>query len=316
MPVVNVWLNSPEKNLPGVFPDFEAAGRMAAGHLLARGFRHFGYLGFRRGIDSQRLLAGFQWVTGLEGFPCSVHKFARTSIEENSSCWETFVAGLEAWIDTWETPIGIFAANDLCCRYLIDVCRSKGLHVSQDMAIVGATNESTICTSPTPTLTSIDMGYAQIGCEAAAMLDRLMDGGTARVKTNLVAPVELIPRQSTDSFAASDPLVARAQRFIAEHGQERIHVNDVVAAMEMPRRTLERRFRDSTGRGVAEEITRLRLERAKRCMIETDIPLRAVARESGFPTADRFYKVFTRVVGGPPTRYREENRVRTEARAC
>ncbi len=48
---VAIFMNSPEKGLPGVLPDFEAACAMTAGHLLARGFRHFGHLGFRRGID-------------------------------------------------------------------------------------------------------------------------------------------------------------------------------------------------------------------------------------------------------------------------
>ena len=78
-----------------------------------------------------------------------------------------------------------------------------------------------------------------------------------------------------------------------------------VAAVETNRRTLERRFRDSMGRGVAEEITRLRLERAKRCMIESDIPLRDVAKDSGFRNVDHFYKVFARVEGIPPTHFRE-----------
>ena len=59
IPIVNVWLNSPVKNLPSVFPDFEASGIMAAEHLLSRGFRQFGYLGFTRDIDSrQRILSG------------------------------------------------------------------------------------------------------------------------------------------------------------------------------------------------------------------------------------------------------------------
>jgi hypothetical protein len=39
VPVVNVWADSPVRGLPGVFPDHEAAGRMAARHLLDRGHR-------------------------------------------------------------------------------------------------------------------------------------------------------------------------------------------------------------------------------------------------------------------------------------
>jgi LacI family transcriptional regulator len=186
------------------------------------------------------------------------------------------------------------------------VCRSKGLHVSQEVAIVGTTNEAAICEAPPPTLTSIDMNYAQVGYRAAAMLDRLMAGKKTPAAPELIAPSELVPRQSTDACAADDPIVARALRFIAERGHERIAVIHVVEAAATNRRSLERKFRESLGRTIAEELTRLRLERAKRRMVETDAPMKDIGEDAGFRNADHFYKVFVRVEGIPPTRYRHE----------
>jgi LacI family transcriptional regulator len=307
VPVVNVWLNSPAEGLPSVFADFEASGVMAAEHLLGRGFRSFGYLGFLRDIDSQQQLRGFRGVVRREGFGCTVHRFSRARIAGEARGWDGFVAGLEDWVESWETPIGLFVCGDLFCRYLIDVCRAKGMHVSQDVAIVGTHNEPEICGAPQPSLTSIDLGFGQVGYRAAAMLDSLMAGRKPPGEPELVAPAELVPRQSTDVFAADDPLVARAMRFIAENSHERIQVKHVATAVAATRRTLERRFRSSVGRSIADEITRLRLERAKRRMVETDAPLKDVAKDAGFRTADHFYKVFARVEGMPPTRYREQH---------
>lgn len=307
VPLVNVWLNSPVKGLPSVFGDFEASGVMAAEHLIGRGFRHFGYLGYQRDIDSQQQLAGFRGMTRRKGFRCKVFRFSRTSISGEARGWDAFVQGLEDWVDRWETPIGLFVCQDLICRYLVDICRAKGLHVSQDVAIVGTHNEPEICDAPQPSLTSIDLGFGQVGYRAAAMLDHLMDGHRAPTDPELVAPAELVPRQSTDVFAADDPLVARAMRFIAENSHERIQVKHVATAVAATRRTLERRFRSSIGRSIADEITRLRLERAKRRMVETDAPLKDVAKDAGFRTADHFYKVFARVEGMPPTQYREQH---------
>ena len=156
-------------------------------------------------------------------------------------------------------------------------------------------------------MTSIDVGYAQVGYRAAAMLDRLMNGAEVPPEPELVAPAELIPRQTTDSFAADDPMVARAMRFIAENGHRPMQVNDVATAVATTRRTLERRFRESIGRSIAGEITRLRLERAKRRLVETDAPLKDIAKDAGFRVADHFYKVFARVEGMPPSRYREQH---------
>ena len=72
------------------------------------------------------------------------------------------------------------------------------------------------------------------------------------------------------------------------------------------RRTLERKFRESVDCTIAEEITRLRLERAKRRMVETDAPMKDVALEAGFRNADHFYKVFSRVEGLPPSDFRAQ----------
>ena len=60
VPLVNLWLNSPVKNLPSVFADFEASGIMAAEHLIGRGFKRFGYLGFLRDKNAGLQLTGFR----------------------------------------------------------------------------------------------------------------------------------------------------------------------------------------------------------------------------------------------------------------
>jgi LacI family transcriptional regulator len=154
------------------------------------------------------------------------------------------------------------------------------------------------------------MGYEQIGYRAAAMLDRLMDGEPPPTEPELVPPLELIPRQTTDVFAADDPLVSRALRFISENGQQRILVNHVASAVGTNRRTLERKFRESMGRSIAGEITRLRLERAKRRLIESDSPMKEIALDAGFRGADHFYKVFARVEEMTPSQYRDTHQHR------
>ncbi len=308
VPVVNVWLNSPARNVPSVLPDFTAAGAMAGEHFLARGFRHFGYLGFLRDRDSPLQQQGFLGVIRREGFSCTEHRISRGSIAGKARGWKAFTTALEAWIAGWKRPIGIFVAHDLYCRYLIDFCRARGLHIPQEVGIVGCHNETAICDSPSPSITSIDLGYAQVGYRAAAMLHRLMNGDPPPTAPELVPPAALVPRQTTDLLSVEDPLVAQAMQFIAEKAHRPMRVKDLAVAMATTRRTLERRFRQAAGVSIAMEITRLRLERAKRRLLETDESMKIVARQSGFRTADHFYKVFIRVEGISPTRYREERR--------
>ena len=49
------------------------------------------------------------------------------------------------------------------------------------------------------------------------------------------------------------------------------------------------------GRSIAEEISRLRIERSKRLMMETDASLKSLAVDLGFRNADHFCKVFSRI---------------------
>ena len=76
VPVVNVsvnsLVNSQVRKLPSVLPDCEAAGAMAARHLMGRGFRQFGFLGFKRNVFSQRQRDGFHAALGQQGRTCEL----------------------------------------------------------------------------------------------------------------------------------------------------------------------------------------------------------------------------------------------------
>ena len=74
------------------------------------------------------------------------------------------------------------------------------------------------------------------------------------------------------------------------------------------RRALEIRFRKTLGRTILSEIQRIRLERAKRLLLETDLPLPAVAESAGFGTPSYLVQVFRQNVGITPARYRVQVR--------
>ncbi|MCU0781843.1 MAG: substrate-binding domain-containing protein [Akkermansiaceae bacterium] len=308
LPFVNLWLNSPVRNMASVFPDCEAAGALAAEHLLGRGLRNFGYLGSRRPRLSKLLLKGFRAAVGWAGFRCTPYFHPHSVTEHTAPLWERFQAGLEEWIGTWRPPIGVLVDQDIFCRFLIDACAGKGLAVPGDVAVVGCADDNIICESSAPSLSSIDLGYENRGYQAAALLDQLMAGHPAPAEPVLVPPARLIPRQSSDIFATTDPLVARALRFMAERSDRLLAVGEVAKEVGVARRTLERRFRDAVGRSIAGEMMRLRLNRAKRRLAEGNVPLKTVAQETGFRHASHFSRVFTQVLGTTPSRYRNERR--------
>lgn len=308
VPVVNCWLNSPvTATTPSVVQDQRLAGAMAAEHLLARGLRTFGYVGYRGDRNAMDQWDGFSARLAQAACPPSrllIHR----NYSETGKGWARFQADLEAWIATWRRPIGIFAAHDLMCRYLAETLRRLDWKVPQDAALIAGFNEPMIAASGDPTLTGIEWGFERLGYKAAELLDRLMNGAAPPGEPQLHPPVDIAARRSTDLMAVDDPVVAAALRFISEQSHHPIHVDDVAVAVASTRRSLERRFREVLDRSIAAEITRLRLERVKRLLIETDLPIQTLATQSGFGGPIQMCKVFRRHEKISPGEFRRRRR--------
>lgn len=309
VPVVNVWLNSAAKGLPTVVHDVAEAGRMAARHLLARGFRNFACLGFGDLASTRTQIEGFREVIDPFGHSytqCLVqHQFDYTA--DN---WQEFQRQLTTWMDGWPPSIGVMVVNDLLCRYLAEACRERHLAMPRSVALVGAGNEILVGTATTPTLSSIDYGFERMGYRAAELLDALMDGAPEPTQPIRLAPVGLVTRQSSDAFVVDDVMVATALQFIADHLHEDIDVEQVADHVATTRRTLSRRFHDSLGMTIHDAITQRRLDRVKQQLVESNVALKTIAKDCGFRDAIHLCKVFQRVEGTSPSDYRAERSVR------
>jgi LacI family transcriptional regulator len=102
--------------------------------------------------------------------------------------------------------------------------------------------------------------------------------------------------------------VAGALNFIHQQAGRPIQIDDVVRQVAISRRALEIRFRQALGRTILGEIQRVRLQRAKRLLWETDLPLPQVAESAGFGTPSYLVQVFRQRVGVTPARYRRQVR--------
>ena len=304
IPLVNVWQNSPVKKVTSAFSNSYEAGTIAAEHLLGRGLRRFGFLGFKRDKADFQQLDGYMETLKSTGYQSSIFKFNRSVIEGNAEGWEKFIFQLKNWVKGLQPPVGIHATSDINCRYLIEICKSLELKIPHDLAIVGSGNEPLICKSPYPSITSIDKNFEEVGYQAAKLLDEMMISGKSSKVAKYCQPQGIVPRQSTDSYASDHPKVALALRYIAESANRRIKVNDVANAVATNRRTLERKFREFTRRTISQEISRMRIERAKRLMMESDLSFKELSAELGYRNSDHFYKSFLRAEGQTPSSFR------------
>jgi transcriptional regulator GlxA family with amidase domain len=99
-------------------------------------------------------------------------------------------------------------------------------------------------------------------------------------------------------------VVAAACRFIHEQAHRPLAVGEVAAALGTGRRTLERRFRHRLGRGLAAEIRRCHVERAKELLTDQHLTLSTVATRAGFASAKQLTVAFRRSTGLTPQAWR------------
>jgi len=310
-PAVNVSGVLPELRIPRVMADHEQVGRLGAEHFLDRGLRHFGFFGYRAHAFSIGRETGYRRVAERAGFRVSSYLSSDPLDPEPTGLWR-WDDGLERWLVGLPRPVGVLTSHDIQGVQLSEVCRRAGLRVPEEVALLGVDDDDFFCEVARPSLSSVALPGERIGYEAARMLDGLLTGGVRRAagRTLLLPSPGVVTRQSSDVLAIEDQDVAEAVRFIRAHVYEPIGVADVLEAVSGSRRSLERRFRGVLGRGVGEEIRRVRLERARRLLSETERPIALVALNSGFSEAKHLSTVFRREMGMTPSEFRRRSRVR------
>ncbi|MCC5829151.1 MAG: XylR family transcriptional regulator [Phycisphaeraceae bacterium] len=310
-PVVNLGAIVAETGLPSVLPDNRGIGRLAAEHLLERGLERLGFCGFvGHGYSDQRL-AGAREFADARGVAMRVYPQEELGHPQKGSAdyYDLERSNLMAWLEGLDKPIGVIGANDMRARHLLAACQWAGIAVPEQVAIIGVDGDEVLCETAVPALSSIGIDFERLGYEAAALLDRLMRGERAPQRPILLPPMGVIERQSTDILAIADPDLAHAVRLIREHASDDdLTIKRVLAEVPVSRRSLERRFREVLGRTPQAEITRIRVEQARRLLARSDLPMPQVAARSGFRSAARLAVVFHRETGQTPTAYRRHHR--------
>jgi LacI family transcriptional regulator len=277
-----------------------AIGRMAAEHLLERGFQSFGCCSFTNEHWSQRRRNGFVAEVGHAGFECSVYESPRAGLK----VWKQDQTKLVEWLRSLPKPVGILATNDLRGQHVLDACARENVAVPEQAAVIGVDNDELLCNLCNPPLSSVIPDPERIGYAAAEWLDRLMQGEKPKAMEKEIVPQGIAVRQSSDVFAVSDPVLAKALRFIRERACEGVSVQDLLDHLCVSRSWLERNFRKLVNRSPQAAIRLVQIKRCKELLRATSLPLEKIARLAGFEHPEYMSVVFKRETGDTPGHYR------------
>jgi AraC-like DNA-binding protein len=105
-----------------------------------------------------------------------------------------------------------------------------------------------------------------------------------------------------------DAITSRSLAWIWTRSHQAITVQQLAAAIGVKRRTLQRHFQEAVGHSIMEEIIRCRLNRAKRLLEETEMPMKAIAYLAGFSSQQRMRIAFTQRENVSPRVFRQRAR--------
>jgi len=298
-------------DLPGVpliETDDRAVVQRAVEHFTERGFEHLAFCGFAGANYSQRRLKYFHEQLQQLGFTPHVYegspdmRFGDTAaIEARGLLHEDEIA---RWIDALPKPVGLIACNDVRGQQALSACRTLGVAVPDEVAVLGVDDDAVICDLCDPPLSSVAPNTEKIGYAAAAMLEAMMTGQAPEPKKTFIEPIAVVTRQSTDALAIADRQIAAAVRYIREHAADGISVEDVLEQTRLSRSTLERRFAKLLGRSPKAEIIRVQMDRVKQLLRETDFTLPKIASFTGFKHPEYMCAMFKQKTGQTPGEYR------------
>jgi len=301
-PTVIMGSNHRAMPVPSVEEDMAGCGRAAAEHFIERGYRHFAWFSIPRGRVEEERRKAFVGTLEEAGEPCTLLEWEK----ERGSRRDTW-ANCRRWFATklrhLPKPLAIFALDDPLAVDVIEVCLDSKFRVPEDVAVMGVGNIEMACECSRIPVSSVDVDMTRIAYEAAALLQRLMDGG-APPREPLVVPIKgVVLRESTDTLAVTHTGLAKAVNYADVHFAENIGVDDVARAAGMSRRALHNLFQQQLRRTPARHLLRLRLDRARQMLEKTGKKISDIAEECGFQSARNLHRCFVRELRVSPREY-------------
>ena len=302
-PIVDLSAARHYKGIPWADTDDKAIARLAVEHFAERGFRHMAFCGDIGFNWSNQRSEHFQRLAEEAGFNVYVHhsvarydRAFRPQVEKRR---------IIEWLSQLPKPIGIMGCYDFKAQQVLDACRELEIVVPTEVAVLGVDNDRLICELSDPTLSSIIPDTKTTGYEAADLLNRMMDGIAVDFNKPLMTqPLGIKLRESTDTLAIDDEIVAKALHFIRRNAAKNIRVADILKVVPLSRRALEHRFKKLVSRTPYEEIQRVRMNRIKELLLETDLPIQKIAELTGFEYSEYLAAAFKRETNQTPSDFR------------
>ena len=278
------------KNIVTLLCDHESEGETAANYFLGRNYRNFAYVGDEGASEYSALrLRGYRTAVSKAGFHVTAYDGA---------------APLATWLKTLSRPCAVFAVHDLRARDVLTAAEQANIPVPGALAVLGVDNDDVLCTTSSPSLSSIPTFDRSLGYAAGRALNELLLG-RAKGRTIRTRHTKVTTRHSTASEVVSDIFVAQALDWARDHLGEKLTADKLAEHAHCSKPYLQEHAGLSLGITLAAAIRRLRLTTAAELLLTTELPVSEISARCGFACVSHFAVLMKDAYGLTPLAYRK-----------
>jgi LacI family transcriptional regulator len=305
-PTVDFSFRRPHLRFARVLEDHAHAAQLAAEHFLSRGFTHFMFYSDTDNWSYRERGEGFAAALRRSRRDCQWLRWDQAAEHDTGrEQWTRKRSWLAARLKEAPKALAVFAANDQHALEVLEACEVARLAVPEQVAIVGAENYLLAPDAMRTPISSVDTNLETLGYTGAALLEDLMNGKRSPARIIRVPAVGVVTRKSSDLLAVRHKGVANGLRFIWEHFHEPIRIKDLLNVAGMSRRGLHKAFLENIGRTPGQELQRLRIEKAKRLLTDSNHKIEVLSTMCGYQSANTFSIAFKNATGMTLSHYRK-----------
>lgn len=288
--------------VPNISGAYHETGELGAAYFLKKGFKNFAFYGFKNIVWSRERSEGFEKKVQEAGY--KVHYFEHKNAR-SMNLWYYKPSVLSQWLKSLPKPIALMACDDNQALHISEASKHAGLRIPEDVAVLGVDNDENICFLSDPPLSSISLDVEKGGYEAAKLMNNLILKQKKVSNDILIKPTRVVTRTSTDIYSTPDTHIVTALKFIHHHVDRDLKVEDIVREVPLSRRSLEKRFLETTGYPIYKYILNLRIEKFAELLERTDKSISEIAHELGLNDTKNIARQFRQLKGTTPRGYRQ-----------
>lgn len=182
----------PYPDFPLVDVDNYRAGADAADFFLTKPYEQYAVLGNTLITGHQLRQNGF-----IDRLASAKKPAAEWHVEIYGATTERTLEMIDQCLAGVDRPTAVYCSDDKSAYFLNVACRRRQIDVPGFIGIMASENSEKFCGLGAAALSSLDLGYHDVGARAAEVLNGLFRGEPPPAKPVLVPPVGIIERAST-----------------------------------------------------------------------------------------------------------------------